>query len=126
MTRLAKGAPGSHALAGSWHTESYQGAMDNMLLNTYKVDGNSVSMTNPRGESYVATLDGKPAPYKGDPGTDMVSVKMVGEALRETTSAGGKVTEISNMTVSADGKVLTTVITYKPSNRVVTLVANKQ
>jgi hypothetical protein len=126
MTRVGKAPAGSHALAGSWHTSSFQSASDNMLTYTYKIDGNSVSMSDPRGESYTATLDGKAAPYKGDPGTDMVSVKMVGHALQETTSLAGKVVSISTMTVSPDGKAMTSKIVNKPSNRSMSLVAMKQ
>lgn len=126
MTRIGKGAEGSHALAGSWHTSSFQSASDNMLTYTYATHGDSVSMTSPRGESYTAKLDGKPVPYKGDPGTDMISVKMVGDAMEETQSLAGKVTSIAKMTVSGDGKTMTTVIVNKPSNRDVTLMAMKQ
>jgi len=126
MTRIGKAPAGSHALAGSWHTSSFQSASDNMLTYTYKTNGDSVSMTNLRGESYTAKLDGKPVPYNGDPGTDMISVKMVGKAMQETTSMKGKVTSIAKMTVSPDGKTMTTTIVNKPSNRDVTLVATKQ
>ena len=126
MTRVAAPPAGSHALAGSWRTSGYQDASDNMLTYTYKIDGDTVSMNTPRGESYTAKLDGKPAPYKGDPGIDMVVVKMAGKALLETTMMSGKETAVSKMTVSADGKTMTTVVTNKPSNRETTLVAMKQ
>ncbi len=126
MTRVAKGAPGSHALAGSWHTSSFQSASDDMLTYTYKVDGKNVSMTTPRGESYTAKLDGKPVPYSGDPGTDKIAVKMVGHTMEETSMFGGKVTSIAKMTVSPDGKTMTTVVINKPSDRKTTLVAEKQ
>lgn len=59
-----------------------------MLTMTYKVDGKTVSMSNPRGQSYDATLGGKPAAFKGDAGTDMVAVKMVGKAPQETDMQG--------------------------------------
>ncbi|WP_426700122.1 hypothetical protein ACPPVV_12005 [Rhodanobacter sp. Col0626] len=126
LTRVGKAAAGSHAVAGSWHASSFQSASDNMLSYTYKVAGNDVSMSNPRGESYKARLDGKPVPYTGDPGTDKIAVKMVGKSMQETTSLAGKVTSVATMTVSADGKSMTTVITNKPSNRKITLVAMKQ
>ncbi len=126
LTRVGEAAAGSHAAAGSWHASSYQSASDNMLTYTYKVAGNDVSMTNPRGEAYNAKLDGKPVAYTGDPGTDKITVKMVGDALQETTSLAGKVTSIATMNVSADGKTMTTVIVGKPSNRKTTIVAMKQ
>lgn len=126
LTRVGKGAAGSHAIAGAWHASSFQSASDNMLTYTCKVDGNHVSMTDPRGESYDARLDGKPVAYTGDPGTDTIAVKMVGKAMQETSSLAGKVTSVSSMTVSADGKRMTSVITNKTSNRKTTIVAMKQ
>lgn len=126
LTRVGQGAAGSHAVAGAWHASSFQSASDNMLTYTYKVDGNHVSMTDPRGESYEATLDGKPVAYNGDPGTDKIAVKMVGKSMQETSSLAGKVTSVATMTVSADGKSMTTVIMNKPSNRKTTIVAMKQ
>ena len=68
QTRVAAGAPGSHAAAGSWTTTSYQSASDSMLGTTYKFDGDSVTMNDQRGESYTATLGGKPGALQGRPG----------------------------------------------------------
>jgi len=126
LTRVKPGAAGSHAIAGSWLTSSYQSATESMMSYTYKIDGDTVTMTNPQGESYTAKLDGKAVPYKGDPDTDTIAVKMVGDALQETTVKDGKETSVAKMTVSPDGKTMTTVVVYKPSNRDVTLVASKQ
>jgi hypothetical protein len=126
MTRVAAAPAGSHAAAGAWRTTSYQSATDSTLLTTYKVDGNTVTMKDMRGESYTATLDGKPAPYKGDPGTDMVTVKMDGKTMVETFMFGGKVTSIAKTTISPDGKTMTTHVLNKPSDREMTLVALKQ
>ncbi|PTR29937.1 hypothetical protein C8J98_10769 [Luteibacter sp. OK325] len=126
LTRVKPGAAGSHAIAGSWLTSSYQSATESMMSYTYKIDGDAITMTNPQGESYTAKLDGKPVPYKGDPDTDTIAVKMVGNALQETTMKGDKETSVAKMTVSPDGKTMTTAVVYKPSNRDVTLVAAKQ
>jgi hypothetical protein len=126
LKRVGPGAPGSNALAGSWQIASYQSASENRLTSTYKVDGDTVSMSNKLGESYTAKLGDKPVAVAGDPDHDTVAVKMVGNALQETNYRDGKVTSISKMTVSADGRQMTTVATFKPTNRVLTLVANKQ
>ena len=126
LTRVGKAAAGSHAVAGAWHASSFQSASDNMLSYTYKIGGNDVSMSNPRGESYQAKLDGKPVAYMGDSGTDKIAVKMVGKSMQETSSLAGKVNAVSTMTVSPDGKAMTTVIVSKPSNRKTTIVAMKQ
>jgi hypothetical protein len=126
LKRTAPGAAGSHAAAGSWLVSSYQSASDGMTTYTYKVDGDTVTMTDPRGESYTAKLDGKPVPYKGDPGTDMIAVKMAGNTLEETSMMGGKTTSVAKSTLSADGKTMTTLIHNVLSNRDITLVAEKQ
>jgi len=52
---------------------------DNGLAFTYKVEGESLTMSNPTGQSYTAKLDGTEAPYKGDPGTTSVSVETIGQ-----------------------------------------------
>jgi len=75
---------------------------------TFKVEGDSLSMTNPTGQSYVAKLDGTDAPYKGDPGITSVSVKSRGEnTIEETDKRDGKVINIARMTVGSDGKTMT-------------------
>lgn len=63
---------------------------------TYKVSGDELTMTTPTGQSYTAKLDGTEAPYKGDPGTDGISVKMRGkDTLGETDKRGDKVIGVS-------------------------------
>jgi hypothetical protein len=69
LTRVAKGPAGSHAVSGSWITSKMEQLSDNGRTITFKVEGDSLSMTNQNGQSYVAKLDGTDAPYKGDPGT---------------------------------------------------------
>ena len=113
-TRVASGPAGSHAISGSWRTTKMDTVSDNGLLFTYKVSGDSLSMTTPTGQSYTAKLDGTEAPYKGDPGTTSVSVKKVGpNTLEETDKRDGKVVGVSRMTVSADGKKMTIAVDDK-------------
>jgi len=108
QTQVAKGPAGSHAISGSWVTAKMETLSDNGLLVTFKVEGDSLSMSNKTGQSYVAKLDGTEAPYKGDPGTTSVSVKSVGKnTIEETDKRNGKVIGVSHMTVAADGKTMT-------------------
>jgi hypothetical protein len=72
-TLVAKGHAGSHAVSGSWVTSKMENLSDNALTVTFKVEGDSLSMTNKTGQSYVAKLDGTDSPYHGDPGTTRVS-----------------------------------------------------
>jgi hypothetical protein len=104
-TRVAKGPAGSHAISGSWRTTKVEGLSDNATVWTYKVNGDEITMTNPTGQSYTAKLNGSDAPFKGDPGTTSVSVKMKGtDTLEETDKRDGKVIGVFRMTVAADGK----------------------
>ena len=104
-TRVAKGPAGSNAISGSWRISKFDTVSDNGITFTYKVNGNELTMTSPTGQSYTAKLDGTDAPYKGDPGTDGVSVKMMGKnTLVETDKRGDKVISVSKMTLAPDGK----------------------
>src|SRR5260370_1428597 len=105
-TRVAKGPAGSHAISGSWRASKMDAVSDNGLLFTYKVSGDSLTMTSPTGQSYTAKLDGTEAPFKGDPGTTSVSVKKMGmNTMEETDKRDGKVISVARMTLSADGSL---------------------
>jgi hypothetical protein len=102
--RVEKGPAGANLLSGSWRAEKSE-APAATLTWTYKVNGDELTMTTPTGQSYTAKLDGTDAPYKGDPGTTSVSVKMHGkDTLEETDKRDGKIIGIWKMTVTADGK----------------------
>ncbi len=107
-TQVAKGPAGSHAISGSWVISKMETLSDNGLMVTFKVEGDSLAMTSPTGQSYIAKLDGTEAPYKGDPGTTSVSVKSVDKnTIEETDKRDGKVISVTRMTVAADGKTMT-------------------
>jgi hypothetical protein len=137
-TRLAKGPPGSHAISGSWRftkIESLSAASvsssrmrwENSILRTFKVEGGSLTMTNPTGQGYTAKLDGTEAPYHGDPGTTSVSVKQIGKnTIDETDKRNGKVISVTRMTVAPDGKSMTFAITDKLQGTTSQFVAEKQ
>ena len=106
--QVGKGPAGSHAISGSWVTSKLDTLSDNGLMVTFKVEGDSLSMNSPTGQSYVAKLDGTDSPYKGDPGVTSVSVKKMGkDTIEETDKRDGKAISVSRMTVGADGKTLT-------------------
>lgn len=125
-TRTAKGTAGANETSGSWRIDKLNES-DNGVLTTYKTDGDGMSMSTPVGETYTAKLDGKDYPTKGIYGYDSVSLKRVNDhTIEETDKRGGKVIEVSKMTVSADGKKMTIVSTSKLTGRVSTFVAEKQ
>jgi hypothetical protein len=126
-TRVAKGPAGSHAISGSWQTSKMDTVSDNGLLFSYKVAGDSLTMTTPTGQSYTAKLDGTEAPYKGDPGTTSVSVKAVDKStMEETDKRDGKVIAVARMTMSADGKTMTIAVEDKLHGTSSQFVAAKQ
>ncbi len=126
-TRVAKGPAGSHAISGSWRIAKMENMSDNGLAFTYKVEGDSLTMTNPTGQSYTAKLDGTDAPYKGDPGTTSVSVKRVDKnTIEETDKRDGKVITVSRMTVSADGKSMAIAFDDKLHGTTGKIMAQKQ
>jgi hypothetical protein len=107
-TRVGKATAGEHAISGSWRNTKLDTLSDNGLMVTYKLDGDTLSMSTPTGQSYAAKLDGTDAPYKGDPGTTSVSVKKMGkDTLEETDKRDGKVIGVTRMKLSADGKTMT-------------------
>jgi len=107
-TRVAKGPAGSHATSGSWRMAKMDTLSENAVMLTYKVAGDSLSMSTPTGQSYTAKLDGTEAPYKGDPGTTSVSMKKLdNNTLEETDKRDGKVIAVAHIKVSADGKTMT-------------------
>ncbi len=113
-TRVAKGPAGSHAISGSWRTSKMDTVSDNGLTFTYKVAGDSLTMTTLTGQSYTAKLDGTEAPFKGDPGTTSVSVKKMGmNTMEETDKRDGKVISVARITLTPDGKGMTIAVDDK-------------
>ena len=125
-TRVSKGPPGSNGTSGSWRIQSL--SEDNAgLITTWKGDGNTLSMSTPTGVSWEAKLDGKEYPVKGTYTNGTVSVKSLGDRSIEVTyRRDGKVESTDKITVSADGKQMTTVSDNKRFGRVSTFVDEKQ
>ncbi|HXX45368.1 MAG TPA: hypothetical protein VEJ38_11610 [Candidatus Acidoferrales bacterium] len=106
-TRVDAGPVGSHALSGSWRMTKLENISSNGVTFTYKVDGDTLHMSSPTGQSYSAKLDGTDAPYKGDPGVTSVSVKRIDKnTIEETDKRDGKPISVARITLSADGKTL--------------------
>ena len=101
-TTYDKTAP--HQMSGSWKAIKADKRSDNGLLVTYKTEGGVLNMSQPTGESFSAKTDGSDAPYKGDPGTTSVSVKIRKNTLEETYKRDGKVIGMTRIEVDAGGK----------------------
>ena len=126
-TRVAKGPAGTHQISGSWRTTKLDNLSDNALLLTYRVEGDTLTMTSPTGQGYTAKLDGTEAPYKGDPGTTSVAVKRTGaNSFEETDKRDGNVISVARNTVSADGKTMTVAVSDKLHGTTSQFEAKKQ
>jgi hypothetical protein len=127
MTRVADGPAGSNPISGSWRTSKLNNISENALLLTLKMEGNSLSLSTPTGQSYTAKLDGTTAPYKGDPGTNSVSVKRIAKnTIEETDMRHGKPVSVVRMTISADGKTMAFTVKNMLSGNTTKATANKQ
>ena len=127
MTRVTAGPKGSHAVSGSWRTKSYAQVSDNGLAVTYKLAGDTLSMSNPVGQSYSAKTDGSDSPYSGDPGTTSVSVKIAGKrTIVETDKRNGKIIGVMHATVLADNKTMKISIEDKVHGTTMSFKAVKQ
>jgi hypothetical protein len=94
-------------ISGEWHPLKLENASDSVLTVTYRVSDDALTMTDQVGDSYTAKFDGKDYPYKGDPGVTTVSLKKIdANTIEETDKLNGKVIYVSRMTVSPDGKTI--------------------
>ena len=126
FTRVSKGPAGSDAISGSWRIENVNEDTAG-LTTTWKVAGNTVSMSTPTGENFEAQFDGKESPVKGIYANETVSLKKLGDRSVEVTyKRDGKVYSVNKITVSPDGKKMTTVSDNKWTGRVSTFVDDKQ
>lgn len=101
-----------HWLTGSWRRTAYTGGTASRV--TFKTEGGALSMSSPEGgESYVAPLDGTPAPLKGATG-QTVSVRMTGKnSFEETVLRDGKPVMKTVLSVDDTGQKATVTWTHE-------------
>lgn len=102
--RVAYDKTAPHLMSGSWKAIKEEHRTDNGLQVSYKVEGKSLSMSNPLGVSYQAVIGGADAPVAGDPGYETVSVKISKNVLEESYKRGGKVVALNRVQVLPNGK----------------------
>jgi hypothetical protein len=89
--------------------------------------GGGLSRSAPTGVSWEAKLDGKEYPVKGTYTNETVSLKALGDhSVEATFKRDGKVYSVEKITVSPDGKKMTSVVDNKQTGRVSTFVDEKQ
>lgn len=130
MGRVAKSKrppAGSHAISGAWQILKVESVSDNALMFTFKVEGDSLTMSNPTGQSYTAKMDGTNAPYKGDPGIDSISLVRLGKStIAETYKHDAKPVRSRRIMVSPGDARTMSIIVDDSARGTTVFVATKQ
>lgn len=126
FVRVSAGPAGSNATGGTWRVHNLN--EDTAGRTTmWKGTGDGLSMSTPTGVHWDAKFDGKEYPVSGTYANETVSVKKLGDhAVEVTIKRDGKVLGVDKITVSADGKKMTTVADNKQTGRVSTYIDEKQ
>ena len=126
FTRASKGPAGSNATSGSWHIQNLNEDAAG-LTSTWKGSGDGLSMSTGTGTSWEAKFDGKEYPVKGTYANETVSLKKLGDRSIEVTyKRDSKLYSIEKITVSPDGKKMTSVVDNNQTGRVSTYIDEKQ
>ncbi len=125
-TRVSNGPAGSNKTSGSWRIQHVSEDTAG-LTSTWNVSGDEVSMSTPTGEKWEAKFGGGESPVVGIYAKETVSVKKLGAREIEVTyKRDGKPYVVDKITVSADGKKMTTVSDDKWLGRISTFTDEKQ
>ncbi len=125
-TRVSKGSDGSNSTSGSWRVQNVSVDATG-VTSTWKSVGDGLSFSTPAGVSWEAKLDGKEYPVKGTYANETVSLKQLGDrSIEATFKRDGKIVSVDKITVSGDGKKMTTVADNKLTGRVSTFIDEKQ
>jgi len=126
FTRVSKGPDGSNATSGSWRIQIVNEDAAG-LTGTWKGAGDGLSFSRPTGWGWEAKFDGKDYPVKGTYANETVSLKSLGDhSIELTFKRDGKIESVEKLTVSPDGKKMTTVAENKLTGRVSTYIDEKQ
>ena len=124
--RVGPGAPGAHAISGSWMQDSMSDMSEIALLITLQSTPSGLKMIW-NGQTTDAKFDGKEYPTVGDPGKTMVTLKKISDTqIEETDRRGGKVFDIIVWSVAADGKTINLVDTDPVHETKTTSILDKQ
>lgn len=127
LVRLSPLPSNAHALSGSWQHQVASDVSDNALTQTFRTEGDLLTLETGEGFSYTARLDGTPAPARGDPMVDSVSVRRVGtRELHEVDSAKGRVLVRFTTIVSPDGRTMTITSRNEKSGKTTVMTARRQ
>jgi hypothetical protein len=95
-------------------------------VRSYGKTNSELSMSDPTGVSWTAKFDGKDYAVKVTSAIDSVALRKVDSRTVELSlKASGAVVRVNTMTISADGKTMTTVSQSKLSGRTATFRPSK-
>lgn len=104
--RIGDAVPGLHALAGSWQLVVAD-LVDHDEDTEYRIVEGVLHMQDHLGRSFEAPLDGRPAPYRGDPRYTSVSVRWLDDrTIEETDLRDGEPVQVLQWRVEADGQTM--------------------
>jgi len=125
LIRVSEGPAGSNANSGSWRIQNINEDVAG-LTTTWKSSGGGLSVSTSTGYGWEAKLDGKENPVKGTYANNTVSLKQLGDrSIEATYKRDGKIESVEKITVSPDGKKMTTVADNKLTGRISTYIAEK-
>ena len=125
-TRVEIAPAAINATSGSWRILRVKHS-DNVLLTTYKSNGDELTVSHSAGKTYTARFDGKDYPVNGALHCNAVSLKRMDKStIEELEKRDGAVVSVIRATVSADGRKMTVVRTNLLTDRTTTYVAFKQ
>jgi hypothetical protein len=126
MERVGEAPADANAASGSWRVQRMS-ASENDLLTTFMRNGDELTCSTLTGQIWTAKLDGKEYPVKGNYNLDSVSLKqMDSHRIELSYKRGGKLVEVDTMTISPDGKKMTTEVYKKLTGRVSTYISEKR
>lgn len=101
--RVGEGAPGMHGLAGSWQPVEAD-LMDHEEDTEYRIAHGILRMRDRFGRSFDASLDGRPAPYRGDSRYTVVTVRWLDDrTIEETDLHDDEPVQVLQWRVEPDG-----------------------
>lgn len=105
-SRISLGSQGSHPVSGTWRMTD--GDVTNHAEDTiFRVNGQTLEMSDRMGRSFEAKLDGTEAPYKGSQDFTSVSLKLIdSHTIEEFDKKDGTVVKIDRWSVDLDGKTM--------------------
>jgi len=127
MKRTAPGAPGSHAISGTWVLDQAASHLTPIVYEFHTASDGMLHETSPFVEC-VINADGKKYPCKSSDGQPtFMSLRPTGpDTYEEVDWSEGRITDVSVIKISSDHRTITAVDQDKTYNTTTTYVMEKQ